>query len=113
MVQNMKINLSTKFNGSTICVFGSFDGVKVHIANIDLKVNRVYTTSDGYKYIRNCNKCNKVMMYDDDFDKHVDDNELKKRGSQLPIHKMNVMFEYHAHELPMIIRECQKTFYVE
>lgn len=109
----MKIQLTTKFNGSTVCVFGKFDDVKVHIANIDLKVNRVYTTHDGYKYIRNCNRSNKVMMYDDEFDKHVTDFELNKRGAQLPIHKMNVMFEFTGHELPLIIRECQKTFVVE
>lgn len=105
----MKIKFASN---NVICVFHEFEKIKVHIANIDLRTNRLYTTVDGMKYLNNSFLQNHNPLY---FEEEIIENSeyklnediyfnSKKSNRDLP--KFNVCFDFKKDEVNDVIRMC-------
>lgn len=87
----------TTFNRNTFCVFAVVDtDIQIHLANIDTKVNRIYTTADGYSLLAtNEFKSNHKLQY------FEEDSKTEYR-------KFNAIIDFKASELKNLISMCTR-----
>lgn len=106
----MKENkLQVKFNGATLCVFANIDkSIMVHLANIDTKSNRIYTTFDGYDLIATQPfKANHKMQFFDKQEEKQEYDDSQNFGKSL-YRKFDVAVDFTAQELSKIIAMCSR-----
>lgn len=78
---------SLKDNGSSLTIFSSFEDCSVHVANIDLKVNRVYFNGGSEELLNGVTQGRNKLVFD----------EEKYHG------KFNSGFEFKPFELSHIL----------
>ena len=95
----MKNCLKCNHNLNTITVFSSIEGITTHLANIDTRTNRIYTTKEGYELIGTDSfKVNHKVEW---FDMDVDSN-------QAPYRKFPVSVSFGKHELLDVVAMCSR-----
>lgn len=101
-------------NRNTVCVFAVIDGASwSHLANIDMRTNRIYTTQAGYELLATDNfKSNHCVSY---FDEAETYNAIKTYNEREEFkdslfRKFDVAVNFAASELQNIIRMCSREF---
>lgn len=86
-------------NLNTVTVFSSIEGITTHLANIDKRTNRIYTTKSAYEFLATDEfKVNHpVEWFDQD-----------EKPENVPYRKFNVAVRFHADELHTVLRMCSR-----
>ena len=101
-------------NLNTITVFAIIDGASYcHLANVDTRTNRIYTTQAGYDLLAtNSFKSNHKVSYYDDIDTFTASkvyNAQEEFKTSL-YRKFDVAVSFNHSELPDIVRMCSREF---
>ena len=93
-------------NPNTICVYAVMEGSKTHLANIDIRANRIYTTRGGYDMLAdNCFKQNHVLQFLD-----FDDLGRDWGMSDLVSNKFDAVVMFDARELKSVVDMCSREY---
>lgn len=107
----MKNQLKTTFNGDTLCVFAKIDtDILIHLGNIDVRANRLYTTQDGYGLIatNSFRVTHELLQFDEmtEQDKMTDSEWYK---SSTPFRKFDACVDFSDNEIPDVIAMCNRA----
>lgn len=95
----MKNCLKCNHNLNIVTVFSSIEGITTHLANIDTRTNRIYTTKEGYELIADdAFKVNHSIAW---FDMEVESN-------QAPYRKFPVSVSFDKWELTDVFAMCSR-----
>ncbi len=95
----MKNCLKCNHNLNIVTVFSSIEGITTHLANIDTRTNRIYTTKEGYELI--ADSCFKSTHNLEWFDMEVESN-------QAPYRKFPVSISFDKWELTDVFAMCSR-----
>ncbi len=92
--------LKCNHNLNTITVFSVIEGNMTHLASIDKRTNRIYSTLSGYRLIATDDfyDSHLPMMFDEE-DEHEDGPAYRK---------FDVAVQFSAHELNRVISMCSR-----
>lgn len=98
-------------NLNTVCVFAVIDGASYcHLANIDMRTNRIYTTQAGYELLATENfKSNHCVSYFDE-QKCTETYDKQEEFKDSLFRKFDVAVNFAASELQRVIRMCSREF---
>ena len=83
-------------NLNTVTVFSSIEGITTHLANIDKRTNRIYTTKSAYEFLATPEfKVNHPVEW---FEEEKD----------TPYRKFNVAVRFYADELLTVLHMCSR-----
>ena len=95
-------------NANIVTVFFNCEGQNTHIANIDLRSNRLYTTHGGYEMLAdNAFKSNHVLQFLD-----FDDLGRDWTMNDLVSHKFDAVVMFRKDELKSVIDMCSREYAV-
>lgn len=97
------MKIKTKVASSNVvCVFGDFEGVQVHLANIDFRNNRMYTNRDGFDIIAtNQFLENHSLAY-------FEEEDANGNKINLPFSKFNACVDFKTEEISSILKMCNR-----
>lgn len=99
-------------NRNTVCVFAVIDGASwSHLANIDMRTNRIYTTQAGYELLATDKfKSNHHVSYFDEMECDCETYSKQEEFKESLFRKFDVAVNFAANELQNIIRMCSREF---
>ena len=97
----MKIKFASN---NVICLFTEYDKTKVHIANIDLRTNRLYTTLDGAKLLGEKLGGHEMLFFEEEILTNTSYNlnadiYFNSKKNNKTINKFNVCFDMKKDEI--------------
>lgn len=107
----MKTSVKVASN-NIICVFGKWEDINVHMANIDTRTNRIYTTGEGAKMIfSNSFIENHPIQYFEDSDVTELDTWGGKQynisKTNQSYNKFNACIEFKKDEIQNVLNLCK------
>jgi len=99
----------TKFaSNNVVCVFGDYAGISVHLGNIDLRTNRLYTTVDGYDILAsNCFKQNhKLRFFNEESIEDGDCFNYYNYHAKSEYNKFTACVDLQKDEISDVIKMC-------
>lgn len=98
-------------NLNTVCVFAVMDDASYcHLANIDIRTNRIYTTRAGYELLATDNfKSNHFISYFDE-QKCTETYDKQEEFKDSLFRKFDVAVNFAASELQRVIGMCSREF---
>lgn len=95
----MKNCFKCNHNLNTVTVFSYIEGVTTHLANIDKRTNRIYTTKEGYELLATplFKSTHKIEWFDMDVD-----------SEKAPLRKFPVSIQFDKDDLFNVIAMCSR-----
>lgn len=95
----MKNTLKCNHNLNIVTVFSYIEGITTHLANIDKRTNRIYTTRDAYELLATpiFKETHKVEWFDMDVD-----------SEKAPYRKFQVSVKFDKDELHKVLAMCSR-----
>ena len=95
----MKNGFKCNHSLNTVTVFSHIEGIMTHLANIDKRTNRIYTTKAGYELLATplFKKTHKCEWFDADVD-----------SRDVPYRKFDVSVSFEPNDLQNVILMCSR-----